>query len=573
MDSQEPTSDKALPGEPAQDPVTPPAEALVPQAMVLAAESSVLGPDPLAGLDEVVPADLADEGAASEGPPLAGAAAPVAAMAKPDPRAVAGLMAVMALSAVDVMIVGTAMPFIIGSLGGLALYPWVFTAFILASTLAMPFAGRLADAKGMRPVLFGAIAIFLVGSLACAWSQNMPMLVASRALQGLGAGALTALIFTAFGALYPPERRGSAQALISGVWGVASLAGPPLGGFLVTHVSWPLIFLLNLPVGVVATALLVRYYPRTPPAGKAFRFDPVGAALLVGGLVAMVVGLEGHQLPWWVTPLGAVALVAFFLQQSRIAEPIAPTSLFRHKAYAAAVAAGILPFATVFAVNNFLPLYLQGAMGLRADLAGAVMLPASVAWPLAAAIAGIAVNRLGFRNLCAVGAGLLLLGASALASMKLGEPTWHIVAYATVLCFGMGLLAATTMIMGQSSVPRSVIGSASGTLLLTRNLAVTLGVGALGALQVQGFAKALAAQGLPADEAERMVRQLGGLPLVAREALAHSIGPIFLLTAAASAATLFLVLAMVPSWTPREAADAASGGENPSRPLPTGAEA
>lgn len=401
-------------------------------------------------------------------------------------------MTVMFLAAMEVTIVGTAMPRVVATLGGMHLFPWVFTSYLLASTIAGPFYGKFADLLGVRRCIFASIGLFLVGSALCGFAETMLQLVLYRGLQGIGAGGISVLVYTAFGQLFPSEARGRSMGALSVVWGVASLIGPLAGGLLVTHFDWPWVFWLNLPVGLLATLLIWRHYPRHEQPIRPHRLDWLGSSLLTVGLLLTMVSLsEGSVGFAWALPAGLLLLVLFLWQQTRAAEPILPLAPLRDPRFAVPVALSFGSALTLMAVTAYVPLYLQGAMGRTATESGAAMLPMMLSWPIVSAVCGWVVNRTGFRILAVVGTLLLVAGYGLLALPLFKGASWLIAMQAMLVGAGMGMFAGMSVLAAQVAVPRHQIGAASATSALARNVGNTLGLSLLGGLQLRAFAERL----------------------------------------------------------------------------------
>jgi EmrB/QacA subfamily drug resistance transporter len=411
---------------------------------------------------------------------------------------------VMFLSAVDSTIVGTAMPKVVAAIGGMHLYPWAFSAFMLTQTIATPFFGRFADLYGVRRCMYVAIALFLLGSGLCGAARSMEALVAFRALQGLGAGGTATLVFISFGLLFPPESRGRAQGLLSMVWGVSSLLGPLAGGLMVDHFPWPWIFWVNLPVGAIAVAMIRAGLPRREGPTRPHALDPLGAALLVVGLVGVMVALEGRS--WWLAALGAVgalALAGFGWRQTKVAEPLLPLGMFSTRLFAVSAALGFVSCLTMFAALSYVPLYAQGVLGASARDAGLALTPMMVGWPLAGAAAGWVLNRTGYTPLVLGGAALMTLGFGLLAWPGLASDLVRLGGFSALLGLGMGLLTSTTLVAAQTAVPRREIGAASAALALARNVGGALGLNLLGGIQLAALASGLEVASGGLSEAER----------------------------------------------------------------------
>lgn len=485
--------------------------------------------------------------------------------------AVVGVLVVVFLSAVDATIVSTAMPKVVAAIGGMDLYPWVFSSFMLTSTIATPFYGKFADVYGVRRCMFVAIAVFLAGSALCGASQTMLQLVLARAVQGIGAGGTMVLAMIAFGTLFPPETRGRAQGLLSMVWGISSLVGPMTGGLMVAHLPWPWIFWINLPVGAVAAALIYRAFPRAEATHRPHRFDWLGAVLLVVGLTALMLALTAHdpltRLGW---PVGIVALAAFGWWQTRAPEPLVPLTPFSNRTFLVSAILGVGSCLTMFAALNYTPLLVQGGLGRSAPEAAMVLTPMMLSWPIASATAGALLNRWGFRKLVVLGAALQLAAYALLAVPAWHEPLWLLGLEAAILGAGMGFLTSTTMVAAQVAVPTRLIGTASSSLGLSRNVGGSLGLNLMGGLQLSVFfaevsrrAPELApAQAALLREPQRAMERIGSGELsgaaleVFRGAMGASVTQIFVVSIAIAALVLIASWWM-PPLTPRQAADLA----------------
>src|SRR5712691_6822257 len=327
------------------------------------------------------------------------------------------LLLVTALASFEATVVSTAMPTIIGDLGGLPLYAWVFSVYLLTSTVAMPVYGRLADIHGRRRLILVAIAVFLTGAVTCAFAHSMPQLIAARAIQGLGAAGLIPIALTVSADLYSLEERARVQGLFSGVWGFAALVGPLIGAFLTVHFGWRSIFSINIPLGVIAFFLVATRMIES----RATLPDPldVAGALTLGLGVTLVLfavlrapGAEGASLIPRAALLaaGAICLALFARLQTRRAHPLVPPSLFRHWQTASPYLAGILLGTTIFGVDTFVPLFVQGTRGGTAGAAGAVVTPLVFLLAISAAVAARLIVRFGFRRTARWGAILILAG-------------------------------------------------------------------------------------------------------------------------------------------------------------------
>jgi MFS family permease len=427
--------------------------------------------------------------------PVAAAAAAAAAAVRARRRIATGaIVAALVVAAFEGTVVTTAMPTIVRELGGLALYPWVFTAYLLASTVGVLVAGTLADALGRRPVFVVGMALFLGGSAACGLSTSIGALVAFRVLQGLGAGAIQPIAMTIGADLYTLRERARIQALFTSSWGAANVLGPLLGGAIVAHVSWRWVFLVNVPVGAVAVALLLYAY-RDPPrlAGRA-RVEPWGALLLGAALSLALVGIEPRERAALVGRLGALSLalvlgIAFALQQRRTDQPLLAPALLRRPIVRAGLAASLFVGALLNVCVAYVPLWAARASG-SATHAGLALIPLLVGWALGSSFGVRVLVRHGLR--ASVGGGFLiaLLGAALLASAaSSGASSLAVYAALALLGVGLGPAASTSLVAPQSDVPWPSRGSMTSVIYATRSLGGSIAVAALGRASVDGAAQ------------------------------------------------------------------------------------
>src|SRR5512143_1250748 len=336
------------------------------------------------------------------------------------------LLLVTALASFESTIVSTAMPTIIGELHGLPLYSWVFSIYLLTSTVTMPIYGRLADVYGRRRILMTSTAVFLAGAVTCALARSMPQLIVARGLQGLGAGGLMPIALTVSGDLYSLEERARVQAFFSGVWGFASLVGPLLGAFLTITFGWRSIFTINVPLGIIAFGLVATKMVESVKPGSD-PLDVAGAVTLALGVAALLLavlqragaGILGAGMRLAVGASGLVLLAFFARLQGRRAHPLVPPDLFRHARTAAPYVGGVLLGTTIYGVDTFVPLFVQGARSGTAGAAGAVIAPLGLYWSLSAARAARVVVGRGFRRVAFAGALFIVAGFAALITAAL----------------------------------------------------------------------------------------------------------------------------------------------------------
>ncbi|WNG42765.1 MFS transporter [Archangium minus] len=388
------------------------------------------------------------------------------------------------MAALEMTVVSTAMPTVVSELGGLESYAWVFTAYMLSSTITVPIYGKLADLYGRKPVLLFGIGLFLVGSILSGLSTSMNMLIAFRTLQGLGAGAMQPVALTIVGDIYTLEQRAKVQGVFSAVWGIAGLVGPLTGGLIVKYLSWHWIFFINVPVGLGAMGLLVAFFHEQVQR-KPQKLDFAGAALLSAGVVALLFGVQGIGRNLLALPVGAVLLTAFVLVERKVADPVIPMSIFKIPAIAISSAAGALFSAAMFGATTYVPLYVQGVLGGSPTLAGGMITPMIVGWPVASLFAGRLLLKTGYRPLIVGGFGLTVIGTALMALLLKPQSSLLIPELAMAL-FGIGLGFSSTalLIAVQTSVGWELRGVATASNMFFRTIGGALGVGLMGGVLV-----------------------------------------------------------------------------------------
>jgi MFS family permease len=470
-----------------------------------------------------------------------------------DPRrrrtVVVALVLVTALASFESTVVSTAMPTIIGDLGGLPLYSWVFSIYLLTATVMMPIYGRLADIYGRRRILLVAITVFLSGAIACALARSMPQLIAARGLQGLGAAGLVPIALTVSGDLFSLEERARVQGLFSGVWGTASLIGPLLGAWMTMSFGWRSIFTINVPLGLVAFILVATQMIESR-AKRADPLDLAGAVSLAVGVTTLLFavlhspGDRGLGLPerlgLFVMSAGSLALFARL--QLRRVHPLIPPRLLARLQTAAPYMGGVLLGTTIFGVDTFVPLFVQGARGGTAGAAGAVVTPLVFFWATSATLAARLIVRFGFRRTARWGAILILAGLSALvAAAYLNASVPWISAACAVVGAGLGPSSMSQVLGIQDAVEERERGVATSLVPFFRAIGGSIGVGALGGLLAVGLDRHL---GPAAETAGRFLAEghaAAGLPVapdVFRVAIEQSLIPVFAILAALAVVNL-----------------------------------
>ncbi|HET8629917.1 MAG TPA: MDR family MFS transporter [Thermomicrobiales bacterium] len=493
-----------------------------------------------------------------------------------DPRNVTlALLIATFLSAIDGTIVSTAMPRIVSDLGGIQLISWVVSVYLLTTTVSTPIYGKLADLFGRKPVFFVGAIVFLAGSMLSGLSQTMGQLIGFRALQGLGAGALLPITYTIVGDIYPFEQRARVQGWISGVWGVAGLVGPLVGGLLVDHASWRWVFYLNLPFGVAA--LLVLAASLHEEIAKTRRqIDYWGALTFTISMSCLLYALtQGGTTYPWSSPviLGlfgvTAALLAVFLGiEARSPEPMMPLRLFTLPTISLSNLSSALVSAVVVALSFYLPLWIQGVHGRGATYSGLALAPMSVTWSLGSIAAGQVLPRIGIRSTALLGVAITVLGSAGVALLAVSTPAWLLIALIAVLGAGFGLIFTSFTVAVQSGVGRDLRGAALASNTFVRALGQTIGIAAFGTVLNTGIARYLAEHsagvnlsGLGADlneifNPERAQSFPAALVASLRDALASSLHEVFVALLVISAVAL-----VVTVWLPRGKGAPAEAGD------------
>jgi len=462
----------------------------------------------------------------------------------------AGLMLSLFLASMESTVVSTGMPTIVSQLGGLESYSWVFTAFMLASTTTVPLYGKLSDLFGRRPVFVAAMAIFLIGSALCGLAATMPQLIAFRTIQGIGAGGLLPLVFIIIGDLFSLEQRARLQGLFSGVWGISSITGPLLGGFIVDQASWQWIFWINIFPGLAATAIVWFAWIDRPRAHDAppRSIDYAGALLLTAGAVALLMSLTDLSASWALPTLaGALALFgALVWVERRASDPVLPIGLFHDRMFLVACGHGILAGCAVFGGATFVPLYVQGVLGTSATEAGAALMPMLLAWVFSSILGTRLLLRLGYHTIALAGMVALVIGAFPLMFLDTQTNRLLLMASLGLMGFGMGFSIPAFLIAVQSTVERSKLGTATSTLQFSRSIGGAFGIGIMGAILSAIVVTNLVAAGLDASTSlNSLIDSPGSDPAVQamlRDALSTGIRGVFIVGFIASVLGLLVTL-------------------------------
>lgn len=407
----------------------------------------------------------------------------------------------MFMAAIEATIVATAMPSIVGDLGGFAQFSWVFSIFLLMQAVTIPIYGKLADLYGRKPVFSFGIVVFLAGSLMCGLARTMNTLIFFRMLQGLGAGAVQPIATTIVGDIYSLEERAKIQGYLSSVWGISSIVGPALGGIMVQYISWSWVFWLNLPLGVLSL-LGVLFFLHEGVEKKDHRIDYIGSVLLLFSItIFMVVLIEGGvSWPWSsiqvILLLLAVlaGLLVFAWQENRTDEPMMPMQIWRNRLLAVANVTSLTTGIVMIGVSTFLPTFVQGVMGKSPTVAGFTLAAMSIGWPLASTISGRLMMQLGVRKTSLFGGIGLLAGSLFFVSLQAARgPLWAGIG-SFLIGVGMGLASTTFIVAIQSSVDWQMRGVATASNMFMRILGNTVGAALLGGVLNSGLDNFLSRQ-------------------------------------------------------------------------------
>lgn len=471
------------------------------------------------------------------------------------------LLLVMLLSALDQTIVSTALPTIVGELGGLDKLSWVVTAYILASTIVVPLYGKFGDLFGRKVVLQTAIVLFLAGSVLCGLAQNMTQLVLMRALQGLGGGGLLVVSMAAIADVVPPARRGRYQGLFGGVFGLATVLGPLIGGFIVQHASWRWIFYINLPLGLLALVIIGVVFSATTKRTR-HQIDYLGAFYLSLTLLCIILFTsEGGTVRAWSDPqlwcllaFAAVGVAGFIYEERVASEPIIPLSLFRDRSFLLCSLIGFVIGMALFGSVTFLPLYLQVVKDATPTGAGLQLLPLMGGLLVTSALSGRIISHTGrYRVFPIVGTLLAFIGMALLTTITTASPTWHLYLFTCLLGFGLGMVMQVLVLAVQNSVAPGLIGVATSGVTLFRSVGGSIGVALFGAVfthVLQSNLVRLLPEGtvLPRELNPVAVHQL---PQAIRDNYLQAFGAA--IHAAFEMAAGVMVLAFILSWLLREA--------------------
>ncbi|OZC51459.1 MULTISPECIES: MDR family MFS transporter [Nocardiaceae] len=400
------------------------------------------------------------------------------------------LMLSSSLVALDATIIATAVLTIVGDLGGFAQFPWLFSIYLLAQAVSVPLYGKLSDLFGRKKIMLFGIAMFCLGSILCGLAWSMPALIAFRAIQGLGAGAVQPMSITIAGDIYTLAERAKVQGYLASVWAISSVLGPALGGVFSEFLSWRWIFFINIPLCALAAFMLLRKFEEGAVERAKPKIDYLGAALLTVGATMVLLGLlEGGQSWAWDSPIsiaifvvGFLLLAVFAWVESRAEEPILPLWVFTRRVLVVSSFISLLVGALILGLTSYVPTFVQGVFGTGAIVAGFSLSTLTLGWPIAASQSGRVYLRFGFRTTAVVGGSIGVVGAALTTLLDAESQIWHVAAMCFVIGLGMGLIASPTLIAAQSSVDWAERGVVTSTNMFARSLGSAVGVAVFGAI-------------------------------------------------------------------------------------------
>lgn len=427
-----------------------------------------------------------------------------------------GLMLGMLVASLSQTIVGPGMPRIVADLGGLEHYSWIATAAMLTSAVAVPIVGKLSDLFGRRSFYIGGLAVFMLGTLIAGLTQSFWMLVAARAVQGLGMGTLLPLSQTIIGDIIPPRQRGKYQGIMGAVFGVSSIIGPLIGGAVTDTLGWRWLFFVSLPVGVVALVIIIRSF-HLPHKPQRARIDVPGILTLTPGMVLGLLALSwgGSTYPWasptiiGMLAVSVVLLIAFTLIEVRAEEPLVPLDMLEDRNVAVSVAASFFVAVAMFGAIIYIPVYAQSVLGVSATQSGLILIPQSFAMIATSILIGLVISRTGrYKGVLVLGGVALASGFATLATVGYGTHWFHLTAAMIVIGIGLGLVMQTYTLVVQNEVPMHRLGVGTASVQFFRNIGSTLGIALLGTVMSSRMGEDIAAQ-LPSGAAQSMPQSAG----------------------------------------------------------------
>lgn len=461
-----------------------------------------------------------------------------------------GVILSLFLASMEGTVVATAMPSIVAQLGGLSIYSWVFAIYMLASTTTVPIYGKISDLLGRKRVYTFSMALFLVGSVLCGLANSMEWLVIFRAIQGLGAGGIIPMALTMIGEIFSVEKRAKMQGLISGVWGLSSIIGPVIGGFLVDQINWHWVFYINLIPGTLAILLVwFAWVDQEQQTSKSPKLDVSGTIILTVAILSLLIGLNGLENPsnLWFIAVSVALLVILYFVEKRAGDPILPLYLFKNRLFVVAFLHGILAGWAMFGSLSYVPLFVQAVVGTTATMAGISLTPMSLSWTLMSILGGRLILKMNFRVLAIIGMFLLVLGSFLMTTVGVETNQITVMIYTSLMGTGMGLTIPVFMIIVQTSVSRGILGTATSTLQFSRSIGGTIGVSVLGVFLSSQLAKLLVESGFDIGSVSlnSLINQSPGTEVAMSEslrlALSGAMGNMFYIALGAALLGLIIV--------------------------------
>jgi EmrB/QacA subfamily drug resistance transporter len=471
-------------------------------------------------------------------------------------------MTSMVMIAIEATIVSTAMPQIVAQLGGLHLYSWIFSSFLLTQTAMTVVFGNLADVYGRKPMMLVGIAIFLSGSLLAGFSGSMMAMIVFRLIQGVGAGAMQPVAMTIVADLYPARERGKIQGYLASVWAISAVLGPITGGFIIRDWSWPWIFWINVPIGIAAAAGFTVFLHEHAKHERR-SVDIVGATLFTVAVASLLIalteaGISDHTPGLVACGVFCVSLILFITQERRAADPMISFALWSRRPIAAANSVGLLSSMALIGLTTFLPMYVQGVLHRSPVVAGLALTMMLVGWPAGATWAARSFHRFGLRRILVTGSMLVPIGMAVFVLLTPESSPIAAGFGSLVMGLGMGLISLSSLVLIQEIVDWSQRGSATASNIFARNLGSTLGATALGAVLNYGLIHANGGKAVTSDQLRRLLEAPAGTMAANTGigfALQHSLNLTFWVMLLISLAVVFLAL-LVPQVEMRPAAEA-----------------
>lgn len=454
------------------------------------------------------------------------------------------------LASMEGTVVATAMPSIVAQLGGLSIYSWVFSIYMLASTTTVPIYGKLSDVFGRKKVYLISMSLFMGGSILCGFANSMQQLIFFRAVQGLGAGGVLPLALIIIGEIYSVEKRARMQGYFSGVWGVSSIIGPLIGGFLVDRISWHWVFFINLIPGIVAVSLVLLAWNNQPKfIRRDVKLDFLGAILLTLSALSLLLGLNQLDSAFgiWCLSIAILFFIGLLIIEKRAEDPILPLHMFRDRLFSIAIVHGVFSGWAMFGSISYVPLFVQAVLGTSATVAGISLTPMSLVWTVASILGSWMLLKISFRSVAVIGTIFLVIGCYFLTSINMGTSQILVMVYTSLMGIGMGLTIPVFLISIQTIAARRDLGVATSTIQFSRSIGGTLGVSVLGVVLSSRLSTLLMQAGRDPGgiSLNSLINPVPGstasIDLTLRQALGTSMANMFLVSFIAAVLSLIIV--------------------------------